>query len=204
MEENSNDAPAGQATPNLGFSCRALASYFDSQIVPKAEQLDLMDGLPYVDFIEKLAGKGNDDAAEGKYSYALSRVFAYKPGADFSILAKARFAIDAMCVGVLRAQSGDAPLVNRDAVLKLEGFLDALIESKAFNETVASRNARAAASERHRENRDMKRLVFTWLGAHRAEFKSMDAAAAAIAGKVVPISVRTARTWVSDWHKETA
>lgn len=202
--DESTEMLTREGSPRLGFTCQELTHYFDTQVVPMAEQLGLMDGLPYVDFIEKLAGKDYVGPESQRFSFAHSLIFGYKPGAEFIAQAKARFALDAMCVGVLRVAKGDAPTVNRDSVLKLEGFLEALIESKTFSESVTARNARAAASERHRENRDMKRLVFTWLSAHRVEYKSMDAAAEAIAGKVVPISVRTARSWVSEWHKEQA
>jgi hypothetical protein len=194
--------PKAETTSSLGLSCSELARYFDSRVVPKAQKLDLMDGMSYVDFIEKIAGTHHVGPEDEKFTFLRSIVFGIRPDADLHAHVKARFTLDALCVGVLRPIVGAAPLVNRDAVLRLEGFLDALIETKAVTETVSTRNARAAASERHRENRDMKRLAFTWLSAHRAKYRSMDAAAEAIAGKVVPISVRTARGWVSDWHKE--
>jgi len=61
--------------------------------------------------------------------------------------------------------------------------------------------ARAAAAARHAENRAFKQDVFSWCDKHMIEFKSMDAAAAAIAGKVVSVTFRTARDWVGDWKK---
>jgi hypothetical protein len=61
--------------------------------------------------------------------------------------------------------------------------------------------AKVAASIRHSENRSMKTQVFAWCDANRAKFKSMDATAEAIAGKLVPVKFRTARAWVGEWKK---
>lgn len=60
---------------------------------------------------------------------------------------------------------------------------------------------RIGADARHAENRAMKQEVFDWLDVNFSTQKSMDAAAEAIAGKVVPVSFRTARDWVGEWKK---
>lgn len=60
---------------------------------------------------------------------------------------------------------------------------------------------RKGAAKRHEENRAMKADVFSWLDANMSNFKSMDKAAEAIASKVAPIAVRTARDWVGEWKK---
>lgn len=57
----------------------------------------------------------------------------------------------------------------------------------------------AKALKRHAENHAMKDEVFCWLDENMRNFRSMDKAAEAIAGKVVPIAVRTARRWVGEW-----
>ncbi len=57
------------------------------------------------------------------------------------------------------------------------------------------------ASKRHAEHRAMKDEVFLWLDVNMRNFKSMDKAAEAIAGKLAPIAWRTARDWVGDWKK---
>jgi hypothetical protein len=59
----------------------------------------------------------------------------------------------------------------------------------------------AKARKRHAENHAMKADVYQWLDANMGNFKSMDAAAEAIAGNVVPIVFRTARDWVGQWKK---
>lgn len=57
------------------------------------------------------------------------------------------------------------------------------------------------AAERHAENRAMKAEVFAWLDTNRANYKSMDSTAEAIAGKIAPIAFRTARDWVGEWKR---
>ena len=88
-------------------------------------------------------------------------------------------------------------------------------QEEARGETVAARRlerleiaklarkatATAAATVRHSENRSMKSDVFNWLDTNMKNFKSMDAAAEAIAGKIAPIVFRTARDWVTEWKK---
>lgn len=61
--------------------------------------------------------------------------------------------------------------------------------------------ARLGTDARHTENRAAKADVFRWLDTHGATFKSKDAVAEAIAGKVVPYKFRTVRDWVNDWEK---
>lgn len=64
-----------------------------------------------------------------------------------------------------------------------------------------SQAARSHAQLRHTENRAIKQDIFVWLDSNMNRFKSMDAAAEAIAGKVAPIKFRTARDWVGEWKK---
>ena len=74
-------------------------------------------------------------------------------------------------------------------------FIDLILEN------AQSVRQAALAMKRHAENRAMKQDVFDWLDANMSRFKSMDAAAEAIAGKVAPVAFRTARDWVADWKK---
>ena len=60
------------------------------------------------------------------------------------------------------------------------------------------------AEKRHAESRSMKAEIFAWLDVNMCRFRSMDGAAEAIAGKVVPIAFRTARAWVGEWKKVRA
>ena len=62
-----------------------------------------------------------------------------------------------------------------------------------------SEMGRNGALARHAENNAMKADVFRWLDSNMTKFKSMDAAAGAIAGKIAPVVFRTARTWITEW-----
>jgi len=57
------------------------------------------------------------------------------------------------------------------------------------------------ALKRHAENHALKQTAFSWCDANMAKFKSMDSAAEAIAGKLVPVTFRTARDWIGEWKK---
>ncbi|MBS0427145.1 MAG: hypothetical protein JSR41_07640 [Proteobacteria bacterium] len=67
--------------------------------------------------------------------------------------------------------------------------------------TAASELARRGADAAHAENRAMKALVIQWCDDNMAAFRSMDAAAQAIAGTLVPVTFRTARDWIGAWKK---
>lgn len=75
------------------------------------------------------------------------------------------------------------------------------IASKQAAERSRSARARAAAARRHIENHAMRAQVFEWLDENMKHIASFDAAADAIAGKVVPVKWRTARDWVALWRK---
>jgi hypothetical protein len=78
--------------------------------------------------------------------------------------------------------------------------MDILAEEKAKQRV--SLAASKAAIKRHAENRAMKEQVFEWCAAHLHEYPSMDAAAESIAGKVVPVTFRTARSWIGEYRKK--
>lgn len=77
---------------------------------------------------------------------------------------------------------------------------DILAEEKAKKKisVVASK----AAVKRHTENRAMKEEVFVWCATQLDKQASMDAAAAMVAGKLVPIAFRTARSWIGEYRKK--
>lgn len=74
--------------------------------------------------------------------------------------------------------------------------------SKAAAARSRTARAKAAAARRHIENHAMRRQVFDWLDANMVNHRSMDSAASAIAGRVVPVTWRTARAWVTDWKRD--
>ena len=61
--------------------------------------------------------------------------------------------------------------------------------------------AKLGADKRHVENREMKADAFRWLDDNMHKHKSIDSAAEAIFGKVVPVKFRTAQKWTSQWKK---
>jgi hypothetical protein len=62
--------------------------------------------------------------------------------------------------------------------------------------------ALVAAHARHAETRAMKQEVWEWYKANEQSYRSMDAAAEAIAGKIVPVAFRTARAWIGEYRKK--
>lgn len=67
--------------------------------------------------------------------------------------------------------------------------------------TTTSEAGYKAAQARHKENREMKKQVFEWCAKELASFRSMDAAAQEVANKIVPVTFRTARSWISEYKK---
>jgi hypothetical protein len=77
--------------------------------------------------------------------------------------------------------------------------MDVVHKAKQLFETSAG--AKRRASKAHVENRAMKAKAFEWCDRNLASFKSLDAAAAEISKTQMPITFRTARSWVGDWKK---
>ncbi|MGX5650192.1 hypothetical protein ACWKW4_08050 [Hydrogenophaga borbori] len=68
-------------------------------------------------------------------------------------------------------------------------------------EKARSEIARIAASSRHRENHAMRDQVFAWLDQHKTPEMSLEKAAEAMAGKLVPLSYRAVRDHCTAWNK---
>lgn len=77
--------------------------------------------------------------------------------------------------------------------------IGAFVELVLSDAQSAAQAARALA--RHSENHSMRQQVFEWLDQNMPQFTSLDSAADAIAGKVVPVKWRTARDWIGQWKK---
>ncbi|WP_431509887.1 hypothetical protein [Variovorax sp. DAIF25] len=63
------------------------------------------------------------------------------------------------------------------------------------------RQAQRLATRKNAENRQMKEQVFEWCDDNLDKFSSMDDAAIAVAGKVVPVKFRAVRQWMTEWRK---
>ncbi len=99
----------------------------------------------------------------------------------------------------------ESPVYLAKAFLSL-GMLSGLMAGKGMNfekikQEVKSELAKKGSSARHAENRSMKKQLFEWCDEKMTCFKSMDSAAEAVAGKILPVSFRTARSWIGEWKK---
>lgn len=82
------------------------------------------------------------------------------------------------------------------------GIALAHVGMKGGREKVLSALGRKAAEVRHTENRAMRQQVIDQYVAAIDKFPSMNAAAQAMAGKVVPVSFGTVRKWIGDYRKQ--
>jgi len=83
-----------------------------------------------------------------------------------------------------------------------EGEKDAMANARdEIAKAARSESARRAAIASHRENHAERAYVETYFAEHRAAFRSMDAAAQAIAGTHVTATYRTVRRWIGEWSK---
>lgn len=80
----------------------------------------------------------------------------------------------------------------------LSGYLGNLGEVKNMT---ASEFGKKGANASHAENRALKEFLMKWCDDNMRNYKSMDAAAAATAEKLVPVKFRTARAWIGEWKK---
>lgn len=135
---------------------------------------------------------------------------------DFGALATSEI-LDAIALSwICEAASRDSPLEVASSLAEAasacrlarfdagwEAGLDSAIEEipEDIAQRVRSEAARKAAHHLHRENHAMKAQVFAWCDENMSGYRSMDAAAEAIAGKLVPVTVRTARAWIGEWRK---
>ena len=103
----------------------------------------------------------------------------------------------------LTAKAIDTRNAVRVSILMLD-IHDLLLELNSrqlWDANVASiraHNARTAADARHAEHRAMRAQVLEHYKANKQKHKSKDAAAEAIAGKLVPMPFRTVRDWLKN------
>lgn len=102
------------------------------------------------------------------------------------------------CQG-MRAQTDDDLSRAWQYTARCEYWLGIVIGTWSYRTTqgaTVTTLAKMGADARHRENRDMKTQVLEWYRANAATVGSKDAAAEAIAGKLVPVKFRTVRDWL--------
>lgn len=61
--------------------------------------------------------------------------------------------------------------------------------------------ARKGADARHAENRQLREFALKHYEQNRSSYRSVEAAAEAIAGRVVPVTQRTVRGWIAAYNK---
>jgi hypothetical protein len=91
-----------------------------------------------------------------------------------------------------------------DALLlaEVKGFQQWHAENGQADEvSAASKLAILGADARHAENRSMKADAFRWCDVNMEKFTSIDSAAEAIAGKVIPVKFRTAHSYITQWRR---
>ena len=93
----------------------------------------------------------------------------------------------------LSGQAFDSELREHLHHLTIARFIELIL-----NNAVKAKQS-AAAIKRHQEHYSMKHQVFGWLDINFQNYKSMDATAEAIAGKLVPLKFRTVRKWVKEY-----
>ncbi len=108
-------------------------------------------------------------------------------------------AMDAVCYAEFLQRSDELWKNLELHRIHLENTFSAKADLKA-REKISLTNQKAAL-QRHAENRAMKQQVFEWCESYLSGYRSMDAAAEALAGKVVPVTFRTARDWVGEYRK---
>lgn len=86
------------------------------------------------------------------------------------------------------------------AIVEIHKITRIKLINKGFNyhKTYLAKNN---ANKRHKENRESKEMVFNWLDLNYNKYSSMDKAASAVSGKIVPMSWRTVRAWIGEWKK---
>lgn len=112
-------------------------------------------------------------------------------------------AMDAVCYAEhLRATESHA-----EDLAQLRIQMHQVVETtEKLAEEKANKKISVAASKNaikgHAENHAMKAQVFAWCEANIQDYPSMDAAAEAVAGKLVPVAFRTARKWIGEYRKK--
>lgn len=78
----------------------------------------------------------------------------------------------------------------RAAILSVESF------GGPYGPKLASTIARSGANAKNEDNRELKIYALEWFEANKSTFNTLEAAAQAIAGKVVAMKYRTVRSWL--------
>ena len=189
---------SSSAIPEAGAIVSRLADFWD--------ELSDRTGKDKGIFIEKVfGGMWNDNDTGDEQEEILNRWHEDQPDEMKPLaLMQAAFTSCAYAVQAMKAEKSGKLLEAWRCTSKANYWLGITVgvwflrkdQPESINDI-----AKRGAAARHTENRAMKTDVFAWLDANMANFKSMDSAAEAIAGVIVPTKFRTARNWVGEWKK---
>jgi len=158
---------------------------------------NLADPLPLMPEDEQMAKAITDLYRQGvivserSAQYIFDKFVEYsKAEAELEIISKGNLEFD---LHDLSGQRLDLELREHLNHLSIRRFVELIL-----NNAVKAKQS-AAAIKRHQEHYSMKHQVFGWLDINFQNYKSMDATAEAIAGKLVPLKFRTVRKWVKEY-----
>jgi hypothetical protein len=80
-------------------------------------------------------------------------------------------------------------------------IFQSVVENELFETADRSRRHVELARRRHSENYAMRDETLQYYVQHQSEFSSVESAAAAIAGKIVPVKHRTVVNWISEYRR---
>ena len=178
-------SPANAAESGIDLLARLYADWF-----PPATREDFIEEQ-MVPMVRDPASMSGDALLESFYKKAEARTVEVF---DLMQIACAYY------VEAMRAESdGD---LGEAWSLALEGaYWLGNVQGYAAKGWEAQEEKRKAATARHAENHAMKADVIAWYSENMTSFKSIEGAAEAIAGKIVPAKFRTVRDWIAEWKK---
>lgn len=214
--DNAPDYPNSQNTSDF----RALVACIDNYIVtddsefPEAQPWEYFAVLALwkvADCIRSLnpteSTKVLNDIADGVSALADQLV-----GSSSSVPYIYKCVMDELCEALECVCWAEHLQESATLKLKLSRLQMELSESNRLTEARATQiaenrvsvSARKAAIKRHAENRAMKADVWEWCEKNFNDYSSMEKAAEAVihTDKLVPVTVRTARQWISEWVKD--
>ena len=157
----------------------------------------LADHVPSMSLDDQMAKAAIDLYRQGSLVDERSAQYIFDKFAEYSradaeieIISKGNFEFD---LHDLSGQRLDLELREHLNHFTIGRFVELVLE----NSVKAKQSA--AAIKRHQEHYQFKADVFDWLRSNMQNYKSMDATAEAIAGKIVPVTFRTARKWVKEY-----
>lgn len=167
--------------------------------------VDLPADYVETEFIQRIRGYG---IADGDVILAYCRVAIAAGNQTYADNVGGRVfdAVIAYCVQAFKAHAAgqltEAWAYACDARYWSGAYRVATLQAAGKKPPTIQDIARLGASKRHLENWTLKVVALDYYREHEAEFDTLDAAAEAIAGPVVPREWRTVRKWLTEYRKK--